>query len=101
MPFTSALRMTFTRGGSCDRLWSIGGERHQRDHAGAFHRVGESALMTCAIAGNTAGQDLAPLGDIFAKTRRVLIVEIFDLLDAERTDFALRLAVFRCAFFGL
>src|ERR1700688_4789947 len=54
-----------------------------------------------AVPRDTARKDLAALGDVLAQARGVFVVEVVDLLDAERTDFALRLAVFGCALLHL
>src|SRR5690242_21142885 len=91
-PLTSALRMTFTS------RPSVGGERQKRDDARALHRRGQRALVPRAAARDAARQDLASLRHELAQARRVLVVDMFDLVDAERTDLALRLAVFGDAF---
>ena len=78
--------------------WSVRGERHERDHARTLDRIGERALVTRAIPRDAARQNLAAFGHIFAQARRIFIVQVVDFLHAERTDFALRLPVFGCAF---
>jgi len=61
----------------------------------------ERALVARAVAGDAPGQNLAALGDEPAQAVDLFVVDVGRLFRAERTDFALRLAVLRCAFLGL
>src|SRR5690606_40684083 len=48
--------------------------------------------MTRAIAGDAARADLAAIGDVLAQQRRVLEVDVVDLVLAEGANFLLRFA---------
>ncbi len=59
---------------------------HQCDIACALDSDSHLTLMLCAVAGNTAGQDLAALGHKTAEFGNVLVINVFYLIDAESTD---------------
>src|SRR6185369_17353783 len=67
-----------------DRL--IRGERKQRGDARAFDRALQLALMKRAGAGDAARQDLPALRDELLQHLHVLVVDVFELLDAELAD---------------
>ena len=56
--------------------------------AGTLDRDGKLTLMLGAVAGHTAGQDLAALGHKAAETGQVLIIDMLDLIYAELADLA-------------
>src|SRR5580765_6987806 len=58
----------------------------QRDIARAFDCLGQHALMDCAIAGNSPGQNLAALGDEISQKTCVLEIDDIHLLNAETAD---------------
>ena len=70
-------------------LYRVG---QQRDGTGALDGLGQLALMLGAVAGHTAGQDFAALVDVAVQTAGVLIIDIFDLADAEVAHLAARTA---------
>ena len=59
-----------------------------RDRAGALDRGGQLTLMLRAGARHAAGQDLCTLRGITAQLRRILVIDLFDLLDTERAYFS-------------
>src|SRR5215468_9339502 len=62
----------------------VGQHRHL---ARVLDRGGDVALMLGAVAGHPPGPDLAPVGDELPQQRRVLVVDVGDLLLAEQADF--------------
>jgi hypothetical protein len=68
----------------------LGGVRQQRDVARPLQGNGERPLVTSAGAGLAAGLDLAALREVAAQSGDVLVVDVADLIDAERTDFSTR-----------
>ncbi len=47
--------------------------------------------MLCASTGNSASADLAAIGDVLAKKVEILVIDIGDLVTAERTWLLLEL----------
>jgi len=76
------------------RVLTLGGEGHEGNVSGTFDRRAELALVSGTIPGDTARNDLAPLGDQIAQTLDVLIVDVNDLIRAEPTYFLSRKAPF-------
>src|SRR5690242_18728073 len=65
----------------------------QQGHlAAVLHGRRDVALVLGAVAADPAGPDLAAVGDELAEQRRVLVVDVGDLLLAEHADLLLRLA---------
>src|SRR5215469_6530553 len=50
-------------------------------------RGGDVALRLGAVSGHAPGPDLAAVGDELTQQRRVLVVDVGDLLLAEQADF--------------
>src|SRR5205823_2041825 len=65
--------------------WSIW---KQRQHAGAFQRHGESALVPGAGPGFATRLDLAALRDVAAEPSQVLVVDLLHAVHAELADLA-------------
>jgi hypothetical protein len=59
----------------------------QGDLTGAFDGDHQLALVLGADACRPAGQDLAALGNVAANSRRVFIINVLSLIDAELTYF--------------
>ena len=57
----------------------------QGDLTGALDGDRQLALMGCAGAGSTAGQDLAALGNVAAELGGILEIDARSLVDAEVT----------------
>jgi hypothetical protein len=70
----------------------VRGVGHESDGSRTLDSGGELALMLCTGAGHTAGQDLTALAGETAKTGNVLIIDMLDLIYAERADLPARLA---------
>jgi hypothetical protein len=66
---------------------ALGGERHEGNVAGALDGRAELALMAGTIAGDAAWNDFAALGDQIPQTFNVFVVDVFDLIGTEATDF--------------
>src|SRR5207302_1272783 len=64
----------------------LGGKRQHGQLAGTFEGNVERPLMGGAGAGLTAWLDLAALGQKAAQPPEVLVIDHFDLVDAERAD---------------
>ncbi len=64
----------------------------QRDGTGALDGLGQLALMLGAVAGYTTGQDLAAFVDVAMQPVRVLVIDVYDLADAEVTHLTARTA---------
>ena len=60
--------------------------RQQRDLAGTLDRHGQLTLMDGAGTGRAARKDLAALGQIAAQLRRILVIDLSDLVDAEAAN---------------
>ena len=79
----------------------LSGVGQQRDGTGALDGLGKLTLMLGAVAAHTAGHDLAALVDVAAHTgvhiTELLVVDVFDLIDTERTNLAARLTAARTA----
>ena len=58
-------------------------EGQQRDGTSALDGLAQLTLMLGAVAGHTAGQDLAALVDETTQTVDVLVVDVFDLIHTE------------------
>lgn len=75
----------------------LGAVRKKRNGACALDRFGQLALMLCAGAGHTAGQNLAALVDVSAhpgiQIPELFIVDVFNLIDTECTYFPAGLAI--------
>jgi hypothetical protein len=69
------------------RASALGRERHEGDIAGAPDGDAQLALMSGTVAGNTAWDDLAPLGDQVSQALDILIVDIIDLIRTKAADF--------------
>ena len=69
---------------------SIGGERQQRDVPRALDCQRHLTLMLCAVARDATRQNFSALGDEPTKFRRIFIVNVLDLVDAERANFSPR-----------
>jgi len=76
------------------RALTLGGEGHEGDVAGTFDRRAELALVSGTIAGDTARNDLATLGDQIAQALNILIIDIDDLICTEPAYFLTRKAPF-------
>jgi hypothetical protein len=76
------------------RVLTLGSEGHEGDIAGAFDRCAELALVSGTIAGDTARNDLATLGDQIAQSLDVLIIDVDDLICTEPAYFLARKAPF-------
>src|SRR5699024_7381547 len=61
--------------------------------AGVLHSRGDVTLMTRAAAGDAAGADLPAVGNVLPQQRRVLVVDVLDLVLTEGADLLLRLAL--------
>ena len=61
-------------------------ERQQSHVAGPLQGDGQHALVAGAGAGLAARLDLAAVGNVAAQLARVLVVDLVNLVDAERTD---------------
>ena len=79
----------------------LSGVGQQRDGTGALDGLRQLTLMLGAVAAHTAGHDLATLVDVAAHTgvhiTELLVVDVFDLIDTERTNLAARLTAARTA----
>jgi len=64
------------------------GEWDQGDVSGTLDRDSERALMTGAGSELAAWLDLAALADMTPKARDVLVIDMIDVIDAERTNLA-------------
>lgn len=62
------------------------GERDQRDVASPLYRHGQRALVTGACSQLPARLDLAALANVPPEARDVLVVNVPDVVDAERAD---------------
>src|SRR5260370_38423908 len=62
----------------------------ERDRAGALERRGQRPLVAGAGPGDAPREDLAPGADEAAKARDLLVVDVVDLLDAERAYLSVR-----------
>jgi hypothetical protein len=65
----------------------LGGVRQQRNVTGTLQRDSERALVAGAGAGLPPGLDLAALREVAAQPSDILVVDVADLIDTERTDF--------------
>ena len=74
----------------CSRL--VRGVGHESDGSRALDGGRELALMLCTGTGHAAGKDLTALAGETAKTGNVLIIDMLDLIYAERADLPARLA---------
>src|SRR5688500_16847359 len=61
-------------------------ERKQGEVTGPLERRREHALVSRARAGLPSRLDLATVGDVAAKTAGLFVVDVLDLVDAERAD---------------
>src|ERR1700737_2667893 len=68
----------------------VGGERNQGNLAGALEGDRQRPLVAGAGAGDTAGEDLAALGDEPAQARDLFVVDVLGLLNAEAAYLAVR-----------
>src|SRR3954471_12760658 len=64
----------------------LGRERQQGHVTGALQGDGEHALVPGARAGLATRLDLAAVGNVATQLARVLVIDLVDLVDAERTD---------------
>src|SRR5438270_3712969 len=80
--------LTGFAGAADSRLPDFGCVREQRDGARPLERGGQRPLVAGTGPGDAAGQDLAPVADEAAQPRDLLVVDVGDLLDAERADLA-------------
>jgi hypothetical protein len=65
--------------------FSVSGVRKQRDIACSFDSFRKHALMRCAIAGDTSGQDLSTLRKVILQQSNVLKIDQIGLVDAKAT----------------
>src|ERR1700739_709906 len=63
--------------------------RKQRDRARTLERGGQRPLVPRARTGHAARQDLAPVADEPAQPGDLLVVDVVDLLGAERAYLAM------------
>src|SRR5829696_4476866 len=70
------------------RLPGCGSERQERHVPRSLDRGSQRALVPGAGAELATRLDLAALGDVAAQARRVLVVDLPDLVDTESTDLA-------------
>ena len=77
------------------------GVRQQRDGTGALDGLRQLTLMLGAVAAHAARHDLAALVDVAAHTgvhiTELLVIDVLDLVNTERTNLAARLAATRTA----
>ena len=71
-------------------LAGAGGEGQQRDVPGSLNRHGQRPLVPGAGAQLPARLDLAPLREVAAQARNVLVVNDLHVVHAERADLATR-----------
>ena len=80
-------RLTQEHAGDTDVL---GGKREQRELAGAFEGHIQRALMGGTGAGLAARLNLGAVGQETPQAPEILVVDLFDLVDAELADLATR-----------
>ena len=82
-------------------LLVLSGVGQKRDGTGALDGLRQLTLMLGAVAGHTAGHDLAALVDVAAHAgihiTELLVIDVLDLVNTERTNLAARLAATRTA----
>jgi hypothetical protein len=64
-----------------------GNKRHNCDSAGALDGNGQLSLVTCAIAGNSSGHNLAAFCDKITEDYRVFIINFNIGVRAESAEF--------------
>jgi hypothetical protein len=69
-------------------ILELSGIRHQSHDASVLDRNGDSALVSCAVAGDAAREDLTALGYVAAQTVDIFVVDNFHFVYAELADFA-------------
>jgi hypothetical protein len=65
-----------------------GSKRQQGDITSPLDRLGNLALMACAVSGDAAGNNFTPLGNEVAKIAHFLIIDLHRLVSAEAAAFA-------------
>ena len=53
----------------------------------AFDSGSQLALMACAGAGNSSGNDFASLGEESSQTGNIFVIDVGNFINAERADF--------------
>jgi len=98
--FGRAVELGWSRSGAAEgwRAWLadqhtcyadvLGSERQQRKLASALECDVQRSLVRGACAGLAAGLDLAAFGQKASQADEVLVIDLFDLVDAELTDLA-------------
>jgi len=72
---------------------SVVGVGEKSDVSCTLDSGGQLSLMICAGAGNSAGQDLGTLRNVSAESGDILVVDDFNLIDAEVANLFASLAV--------
>ncbi len=64
----------------------LGGVGNQGNHSRPLQARGEKPLMSGAVTGDTAWDNLAAFRDIITQTLNVFVVNVIDLVGAEYAD---------------